>query len=97
MRQWLLLTVVLVLTVCLGGSGQAASQQEQAQSEEDAPQQPVFRAGVNFVRVDVIVTDKNDNPVVDLTAEDFEVYEDDLQQFVETFQPALHPPSLSIS
>jgi len=86
MRQWLLLTVVLVLTVCLGGPGQAASQQEQAQSEQDAPQQPVFRAGINFVRVDVIVTDKDDNSVVDLTAADFEVYEDDLQQFVETFQ-----------
>ena len=68
MRRWLLLTVVLVLTVCLGGPGQAASQQEQA--EQDAPQQPVFRAGINFVRVDVIVTDKNDDPVVDLTAED---------------------------
>ncbi len=66
MRRWLLLTVVLVLTVCLGGPGQAASQQEQA--EQDAPQQPVFRAGINFVRVDVIVTDKNDDPVVDLTA-----------------------------
>ncbi|MEC8952637.1 MAG: VWA domain-containing protein [Acidobacteriota bacterium] len=84
MRRWLLLTVVLVLTVCLGGPGQAASQQEQA--EQDASQQPVFRAGINFVRVDVIVTDKNDDPVVDLTAEDFEVYEDDLQQTVETFQ-----------
>ncbi len=34
----------------------------------DPPQPPVFRAGINFVRVDVIVTDKNGNPVADLEA-----------------------------
>src|SRR3954463_6718232 len=38
--------------------------------------QPVFRAGINFVRVDVIVTDKNGNPVGDLKPEDFEITEE---------------------
>ena len=39
------------------------------------PQQPVFRTGINFVRVDVIVTDKTGNPVSDLKPGDFEVTE----------------------
>jgi len=47
---------------------------------------PVFRTGVNFVRVDVIVTDREGNPVMDLTAEDFQVVEDDEQQMIETFE-----------
>jgi VWFA-related protein len=54
----------------------------------DASQQqpPVFRTGINFVRVDVIVSDKQGNPVTDLKAEDFEVFEDDERQVVESFK-----------
>ncbi len=48
--------------------------------------QPVFRAGVNFVRVDAIVTDRQGNPVTDLTQDDFEVVEDDKKQVIETFR-----------
>ena len=48
--------------------------------------QPVFRAGVNFVRVDVIATDKQGNPVTDLTQDDFEIIEDDTRQAIETFR-----------
>ncbi|HVG86833.1 MAG TPA: VWA domain-containing protein [Vicinamibacterales bacterium] len=48
--------------------------------------QPVFRAGINFVRVDVIVTDKQGNPLTDLTQADFEVFEDGKPQTVETFK-----------
>lgn len=51
-----------------------------------ADDQPVFRAGINFVRVDAIVTDRQGNPVTDLKAEDFEVFEDDERQQVETFR-----------
>ncbi len=38
------------------------------------------------MRVDVIVTDRSGNPVVDLTQDDFEVVEDDKRQTVETFR-----------
>ena len=51
-----------------------------------ADQQPVFRTGINFVRVDAIVTDKQGNPVTDLTQADFEVFEDGKPQNVETFR-----------
>ncbi len=50
------------------------------------PQTPVFRSGVNFVRVDVIVTDKNGNPVTDLKPDDFEIVEQKTPQKVETFK-----------
>lgn len=55
-----------------------------AQPADD--QGPTFRAGISFVRVDAIVTDKQGNPVTDLTADDFEVLEDDRKQEIETFR-----------
>lgn len=46
----------------------------------------VFRSGINYVRVDAFVTDEDGNPVFDLTADDFEVYEDDVLQTLDSFQ-----------
>ena len=50
------------------------------------PQQPTFRAGVNFVRVDAIVTDRQGNPIADLKPTDFEVLEDGKPQTIESFR-----------
>ena len=47
---------------------------------------PVFRAGINYVRVDVIISDKNGNPVADLQASDFDVAEDGKPQKIDTFK-----------
>ena len=47
---------------------------------------PLFRTGINFVRVDVIVSDRSGNPVADLKQSDFEVVEDGKPQTVETFK-----------
>lgn len=56
------------------------------QAGQDAqPQQPTFRTGINFVRVDVIVTDRDGNPVLDLKPEEFRVYEDGKQQTIQQF------------
>jgi VWFA-related protein len=49
-------------------------------------QQPTFRAGINFVRVDAIVTDKQGNPIADLKPTDFEVLEDGKPQSIEQFR-----------
>lgn len=49
------------------------------------PQQQPIRSGINFVRVDVIVADKQGNPVLDLTQDDFQVTEDNKPQRIETF------------
>lgn len=51
-----------------------------------AAQQPVFRAGTDYVRVDVVVTDKNDRPITDLRKADFEIVERDRAQTIEDFE-----------
>jgi VWFA-related protein len=57
-----------------------------AQEQTPAPQQPIFRAGAELVRVDVTATINGDEPVADLQASDFEVSEDDVPQTVETIK-----------
>src|SRR5947209_6516845 len=53
----------------------------------DQPQPPpTFRAGINFVRVDVIISDNKGNPVADLQSADFDVTEDGKPQKIETFK-----------
>lgn len=49
-------------------------------------QPPIFRAGINFVRVDVIVSDSKGNSIDDLRPEDFEVVEQGKPQAIETFK-----------
>ena len=48
--------------------------------------QPIFRTGINTVRVDVIVTDSKGNPVTDLKLTDFEIAEDGKPQKPDTFR-----------
>jgi VWFA-related protein len=67
------------------GAGPQQGQPGQEGETQD-PAQPTFRADINFVRVDVIVTDRKGEPVEDLTAADFEVLEDGEPQDIESFQ-----------
>jgi VWFA-related protein len=48
-------------------------------------QTPTFRAAVRLIDVDVVVTDRQGNPVRGLTQEDFEIVEDDRPQQIRTF------------
>jgi VWFA-related protein len=57
----------------------------------------VFRSGINYVRVDAFVTDDDGNPVFDLTQDDFEVYEDDVLQTVDSFQVVRVDPTPQLS
>src|SRR5436190_7011339 len=53
----------------------------------DQPQPPpLFRTGINSVRVDVIISDNKGNPVADLQSADFDVSEDGKPQKIETFK-----------
>jgi len=65
------------------GSG-ATPAQPPAQPQPAAA--PTFRTDINFVRVDVIVSDKQGNPVSDLRQQDFEVTEDGKPQAIQTFK-----------
>ena len=58
--------------------------QAQAPPPTQSPQPPTFRSGVDVVQVDVIVTDKDGNPVTDLTADDFQILEEGKLQTVAT-------------
>ena len=60
--------------------------QPQDPPQGQQPRPPTFRAGVNFVRVDVIVSDRDGKPVPDLAEADFEVTEDGQPQKIETFK-----------
>lgn len=61
-------------------SGQQAAGAPSPAQEQD---QPVFRAGVKLVLVDVSVTGPADVPLADLTPDDFELTEDGIPQRVE--------------
>jgi hypothetical protein len=74
----------------------APAQQPPPSAPTPAPQEPqppagqrppVIRSGINFVSVDVIITDKRSGEVVlDMKQEEFEVREDKKPQKVETFE-----------
>jgi VWFA-related protein len=63
-----------------------APQQGQQNTQQGDGQQPVFRGGIDFVRVDVIVSDKKAQPVTNLTQADFEVLEDGKPVKIEQFK-----------
>ena len=71
---------------CAAAGRRAQQQPQPQQPTASRPQPAVFRAGINFVRVDVIVSDKNGANVADLKQTDFEVIEDGKPQTVETFK-----------
>jgi len=59
-----------------------------------APQSPAFRASVDHVAVDVVVTDRHDRPITTLTKDDFEILEQGRVQTIANFDlvsiPAPH-------
>ena len=84
-----------------------STQLDGRQSTMAAPQEqreaPRFRVGVDAVRIDAVVTDRDGRIVSDLTADDFEVRQDGKRQTVTfaQFMPVLisatKPPSGTIS
>ena len=90
----LVVTAALAMVLGLRGAAQQAGSTPPAPAPAPAPQQPgveptperpIFRTGINFVRVDVIATAKGE-PVTDLAQADFEVREDGKPQVIEQFR-----------
>ena len=78
------LSVALPVAAALGAA--LSAQQQQAAPQTPADQPPVtFRVEVNYVEVDAFVTDAEGKPINDLTANDFEVFEDGKPQKVTAF------------
>ena len=63
------------------GLGQASPQARQ--------EPPVFGTGVELVRLDVVVLDKDGRPVTGCSREDFVVEEEGRRQTVESFEPVI--------
>ncbi len=86
--------VVVVQGVGAGaGAQQPATQSPPATSpppaqqpaDQQQPPPTTFRRGINYVSVDVIVSDKDGKPVLDLTQNDFAVAEDGKPQTIDNF------------
>ena len=79
-----------VRAVLLGGLAVSLA----AWPEARAPQQPVFRGGVELVQVDVVALDEAGRPVRGLTRDDFTILDQKRPQRVATFYEAHHehPP-----
>jgi VWFA-related protein len=54
-------------------------------------QPPIFRSGINIVEVEVTVLDTKGLPVTDLTSREFQVFEDDARQTIESFSTRTAP------
>jgi VWFA-related protein len=69
-----------------------------AQSTPQGSQQrsETFSAGATAVLVDVVVRDKHGRPVLDLTADDFEIFEDGVRQRVGSFSVVERPGGIGI-
>ena len=75
----------LALTVLLPSTDSLLDRSLLAQPQPGASTTPTFRTDASYVRVDVFAT-ANGRPVADLTAEDFEVFEDDQRQTIAQFE-----------
>jgi VWFA-related protein len=72
----------LALVMGLGGPAMRG----QSSTAPPQTQQPTFRARVDSVSVDVIVTDRQGKPVTDLKVEDFEIKEANKAQKIDAFK-----------
>jgi VWFA-related protein len=80
------LALLALASLSAAPGGQAPPAEQQAGQQQAQPQQPTFRAAVRLVRVDATVTGRNDEPVADLKASDFEVTEDGIVQKIDQLQ-----------
>jgi len=62
-----------------------AAAPNQAPAPQDQPTTPTFRSAVQYVEVDVRVTDNKGAPIRNLTKDDFKLLEDGAAQVIETF------------
>jgi VWFA-related protein len=75
-----------VACVLVALAATTSAQEPQPSTPPPQPEQPVFRARVNLVRVDVSVFGRDGEPLEGLQPQDFLVKEDGIPQTVETVQ-----------
>ena len=98
MTRWrgsLVSVVTLIGGLVVATSGQQPTSPPRS-SDQEAPQTPSFRAGVDVVSLNVTVTDGTNRFVTDLSQEDFLVYEDGVLQETTYFSRRQLPSALAL-
>jgi len=88
-----LLCGILLLVAALAAALSAQPGQAPPQAQ---PQRPAFRAGVEIVSLNIIVTDAANRYVSDLEQPEFSVYEDGVKQDITFFSRRQQPIALSL-
>lgn len=76
---------IAAVFVLLAGVGLMAGQGQPSSPQQPSAPAPTFKAVVEYVEVDAVVTDQQGNLVRNLKKEDFQVFEDGKPQTVSTF------------
>ena len=63
----------------------AGAQAPTSQQQDQQQPPPRIRSGINYIRVDAIVTDRQGNPVLDLKQDEFRIKEDGRPQSIDSF------------
>jgi VWFA-related protein len=79
-RISILCTLILCVAVLAFAGQQSPDQKKPVEHQQD-----VVKIGVTLVQIDAIVTDKQGRQVTNLTADDFEIYEDSKRQLITNF------------
>lgn len=94
-RSSLISVVALIGAIAVAASGQTSTPSPPAR-DQDAPQVPSFRTGVDVVSLNVTVTDDTARFVTDLRQEDLLVYEDGVLQEITYFSRRQLPIALAL-
>ena len=89
-------TVLSAAAVALAALVVHAASTAQTPVPQTPTQQPPFRAGVDVVSLNVIVTEGNGRYVTDLSSEEFNVFEDGVKQDVTFFNKTNLPIALAL-
>jgi VWFA-related protein len=90
------ISLLFALMLVLFSGALLLSEDKKAKKEPEPKSQTIFRVPVNIMVVNATVTDKDGNPVTDLTSKDFHVFDDGKPQDIQTFALEEYGPAKSV-
>lgn len=90
-------TLAFGLPASMAGSQQRDQQKEKSGQHPQRQDDPTIRLGTDLVVLDVAVVDPNNRPAMDLREEQFQVFEDKVQQKIAFFSREQVPISLVLT
>ncbi len=95
MKKNLIIPILFILTFLIQISFAQTPQTQPTPPIEDDGE--VVKISTNLIQMDVVVTDKKGNQIADLTAEDFEIYENGKKQVITNFSYIVTNSRMEIS